>query len=365
MNLRRLIPAFVAGALMLSAGAVRAEKKKELRYVDAASLTIIGKTMETPAPFQRVDTARYELWQPMKRYSLYSTGLAVVFRTDSRTIRARWTTGGTSLGHNMVPIARKGLDLYIQRDVEWVYAGFGWPKMNADKHESAVVENMAEGEKYCLLYLPLWDKVLSLELGVDADATIEAAPTPFRHKVVVLGSSITHGAAAGRAGMTYTARMQRDLGIDFLNLGFSGNCKLQPEFARMLAEMEADAFLFDAFSNPSGAEIRERLVPFVETVRRAHPTTPLIFIQTEVRETTNFNERLRKFEEEKRAAAEEGVKALMKKDKNIYFIDSKGMIGTNHLGTVDGSHPSDEGFMHMAEYLEPKVAKILRRYGIR
>ena len=55
----------------------------------------------------------------------------------------------------------------------------------------------------------------------------------------------------------------------------------------------------------------------------------------------------------------------MKKDKNIYFIDSKGMIGTNHLGTVDGSHPSDEGFMHMAEYLEPKVAKILRRYGIR
>lgn len=333
------------------------------RYVDASTLTVIGKTMPTPKLFQRVDTARYDLWQPVKNYSIFSTGLAVVFRTDSRNIRARWKTGGYGLGHNMTAIARKGLDLYIERDGAWVYAGFGWPK--GDDHDSPLVEHMDEGEKLCLLYLPLWDQVLSLELGVDAGSRIEAAPNPFRHRIVVLGSSVTHGASAGRPGMTWTARLARETGLDFFNLGYSGHCKLQPEFARMLAETEADAFVLDAFSNPSAREIDERLDAFVATVRKAHPTVPLIFIQTEVRETSNFNLRARRFEEEKRAAAEAGVKRLMKTDRNIYFIDSKGMIGTDHLGTVDGSHPSDQGFMYMTRHLEPQLRKIFRKYGIR
>ena len=233
----------------------------------------------------------------------------------------------------MTAIARKGLDLYIERDGQWVYAGFGWPK--GDNHDSALVEYMDEGEKTCLVYLPLWDEVLSLELGIDGDSRIEAVPNPFRHRIVVLGSSITHGASAGRPGMTWTARLARRMGLDFLNLGYSGQCKLQPEFARMLAEMDADAFVFDAFSNPSAGEIEERLL------------------------------RARKFESDKRAAAEAGVRRLMKDDRNIYFIDSRGMIGTDHLGTVDGSHPSDQGFMYMTRHLEPQLRKIFRKYGIR
>lgn len=360
-NLETLRSLLLLSLLLMPAAAVLAQTAP--RYVDASSLTLIGKTMPTPKLFQRVDTTRYDLWQPVKNYSVFSTGLAVVFRTDSRNIRARWKTGGYGLGHNMTAIARKGLDLYIERDGAWVYAGFGWPK--GDDHDSPLVEHMDEGEKLCLLYLPLWDEVLSLELGVDDGSRIEAAPNPFRHRIVVLGSSVTHGASAGRPGMTWTARLARETGLDFLNLGYSGHCKLQPEFARMLAETEADAFVFDAFSNPSAREIDERLDAFVATIRRAHPSVPLIFIQTEVRETGNFNLRARRFEEEKRAAAEAGVKRLMRTDKNIYFIDSKGMLGTDHLGTVDGSHPSDQGFMYMTRHLEPQLRKIFRKYGIR
>mgnify|MGYP001518309414 CR=1 FL=1 len=248
-NLSLVFRSLALPVLLLTLNAAGAQEKKPLRYVDAATLTVIGKSMPTPKPFQRVDTVRYELWQPVKNYSAFSTGLAVVFRTDSRTIRARWKTGGYGLGHNMTAISRKGLDLYIERGGQWVYAGFGWPK--GDNHDSALVEYM--------------DEVLSLELGVDGDSRIEAVPNPFRHRIVVLGSSITHGASAGRPGMTWTARLAREMGLDFLNLGYSGQCKLQPEFARMLAEMEADAFVFDAFSNPSAREIGERLDSFVAT----------------------------------------------------------------------------------------------------
>jgi len=177
-NLSLVFRSLALPVLLLTLNAAGAQEKKPLRYVDAATLTVIGKSMPTPKPFQRVDTARYELWQPVKNYSAFSTGLAVVFRTDSRTIRARWKTGGYGLGHNMTAISRKGLDLYIERGGQWVYAGFGWPK--GDNHDSALVEYMDEGEKTCLLYLPLWDEVLSLELGVDGDSRIEAVPTPDR-----------------------------------------------------------------------------------------------------------------------------------------------------------------------------------------
>lgn len=82
----------------------------------------------------------------------------------------------------MTAISRKGLDLYIERGGQWVYAGFGWPK--GDNHDSALVEYMDQGEKTCLLYLPLWDEVLSLELGVDGDSPhrgrSEPVPPPDR-----------------------------------------------------------------------------------------------------------------------------------------------------------------------------------------
>ena len=190
----------------------------------------------------------------------------MVFRTDSRNIRARWTTVNHLPGANSTLIAQRGLDLYIRRDGKWVFAGVGVPSKSGTQHEAPVVEHMDTTMKECLLYLPLHDEIAALEIGTDEGALLEAAPDPFRHRIVVLGSSITHGASAGRPGMTWTARLARRMGLDFLNLGYSGQCKLQPEFARMLAEMDADAFVFDAFSNPSAGEIEERLDAVVAAV---------------------------------------------------------------------------------------------------
>jgi len=362
-NLSLVFRSLALPVLLLTLNAAGAQEKQPLRYVDAATLTVIGKSMPTPKLFQRVDTARYELWQPVKNYSAFSTGLAVVFRTDSRTIRARWKTGGYGLGHNMTAIARKGLDLYIERDGQWVYAGFGWPK--GDNHDSALVEYMDEGEKTCLVYLPLWDEVLSLELGIDGDSRIEAVPNPFRHRIVVIGSSITHGTGLSRPGMAYPAQLERATGFEFVNLGASGQCKMEQFFAHVAAACEADAFLFDSFSNPSAQQIEERLEPFVATIRAAHPTTPLIFLQTEVRESRNFNDKIRKFEDDKRAASEAGMQRLLKQDKNIYFLNPGMPLGDDHDATVDGVHPSDLGHGRILEVIRPQIVKILKKHDIR
>lgn len=168
----------------------------------------------------------------------------------------------------MTGIAATGLDLYIRRSGEWVPAGFACNRPAEAEHQAVIVEKMDSAEKECLLYLPVMDQIVSLEIGVDPDARIVAADNPFRHRIVVLGSSITHGIAASRAGMAYPAQLERRTELEFINLGISGNCKLDASQARMIARISADAFVFDCFSNPLGPLIEERLAEFVAIIRQ-------------------------------------------------------------------------------------------------
>ena len=351
-------------ALLLCINA--AGQNQEFKYVDASRLNVIGKVLPTSKPFARVDTSVYKFnSRTIDAYAEYSTGLAVLFKTDSRNIKARWVTSASNSGSNMTAILTKGLDLYIRDGGKWVFAGVGNPDMKKDPHDvhdRMIVGDMAEGVKECLLYLPLFDRVESLEIGIDEGASIEPMENPFRHKIVFKGSSITHGASASRPGMSYPARFGRDNGFYVCTLGFSGNSKLQPEFARLLADTQADAFILDAFSNPQADVIYEKFDEFVDMIRSAHPETPLIFLQTERRETRNFNRKSDESEAAKQKAAEEMVRARMKTDRNIYFITSEDFLGHDHEATVDGSHPTDLGFTYMLESITPQIRKILKKY---
>lgn len=350
--------------LTLCASVVLAQ---QVRYVDATSLTIIGQALATDKPYNRIDIAKYDIPKECHGMCGYSTGVAVVFSTNSTKIDAKWTTTKRMPSINMSAITQKGLDLYIYRDGRWVWAGCGRPASGAkDIHSGNIISKMTDEEKLCLIYLPIFDEVKQLEIGVEEDATIKAVENPFRHKVVVHGSSITHGASSSRAGMTYPALLARRTGLDMVNLGFSGQATLQPEFAEFLAQVEdADAFLFDTFSNPRPEMIEERFDKFVDIIREKHPTTPLIFTQTIRRDTRNFNTSTEEWEARKQAAAERVVRERMKRDKHIYFLDSEGWLGDDNVALSDGTHPTDLGFMRMVEKMEPRLKKILRKYDIK
>ncbi len=362
--LRKLIISVCAVLSVMTASA------QNVRYVDASTLTVIGKPLPTTKAFTRIDTSVYKFNDgTIDNYASYSTGLAVLFSTDSHTIRAKWTTGGANSGANMAAIGQKGLDLYIMKNGKWIFAGVGTPEMNNPPytdHESTIVADMADGTKQCLLYLPLFDKVENLQIGIDSDAQITSLDNPFRHKIVVKGSSITHGASASRPGMSYPARLGRDNGWNCINLGFSGKSRLEKEYAELLADIpDVDAFVFDTFSNPSSDVIYERFDSFVDIIRAAHPGVPMIFLQTERRETRNFSLSREDWESAKQTAAEEVVRRRMKTDKHIYFISSEGFLGDEHIATADGTHPTDLGFRYMVETISPKIRKILKKYGVR
>lgn len=331
-----------------------------LKYVDASTLTVIGKPKPTEKPFARIDGFDFK-HSGINGKCRQSTGLAVVFKTDSHIIRAEWTTG-SSCPTNMTAIGQKGLDLYIKEGGRWLFAGVGTPTMKEPftKHSCTIISDMRDGEKECLLYLPLYDRIDSLMLGIEEGASIESMPNPFEYNIIFEGSSITHGAAAGRPGMSYTGLLGLKYGLYCMNMGFSGNSKLQKELAEYMAGLEGiDAFVFDAFSNPSAEEIETRFDTFMDILRKAHPTTPVIFLQTETRETRNFNMVKEKFEADKQAAAERKVRERMLVDPNMYFIGSEGFMPEFGFSTTDGTHPNDYAFLKTVDIIGPKIRSIL------
>ena len=66
---------------------------QETRYYNAAGLNVIGKAIPTSKDFTRIDTSAYKFNdEVIEEYACHSTGLAVLFATDSPFIKARWIT---------------------------------------------------------------------------------------------------------------------------------------------------------------------------------------------------------------------------------------------------------------------------------
>lgn len=204
----------------------------------------------------------------------------------------------------------------------------------------------------------------SVKIGVKEGSVIESLESPFRHRIAIFGSSFTQGISISRPGMSYPMQFMRHTGLQILSLGCSGNCKLQPYFADVLADCKADAMIFDSFSNPDARMIKERLFPFIEKIRESHPDIPLIFMQTIYRESRNFSLVSDKSEQAKMDMAAALMKEAVKKYDNVYFIIPD--TGKNaRESSVDGTHPSDMGYMGWAESIEKPVLRILKKYGIR
>ena len=338
-----------------------------IKYVDASCLTLVGKGMSTPGnEYHRVDTAKYgDMPASVKHLFTYSAGLAVSFKTNSSTVAVRWTTKGRGVMGNMTPIAHRGLDLYMYAGGGWIPAGVGTPLAGKTEHECKIAQYLESGEHKFLLYLPLFEEILSLEIGVDSAAMIEAEPSPFRHKVLIYGSSILHGACASRAGLAYPARMSRSTGINFVNFGLSGRGKMEAAVADMLKDVDADAFILDCMPNPSPEEIVARTQYLVKTIREHHPGVPIIMIETYMRENGYSNRQVRErcldqskaFITQYELLKEQGV-------EDLYLIRDHHAIGTDHEGSSDGTHPNDLGFDRMVQQYQPQILDILKKYGI-
>lgn len=377
---------FVSGRSALSAGPFSVSMKRifslcvaallalpglyaqDYHYIEASELTLTGKVFpDTPNPYHRLDTARFHGFNKEElKLVLESSGIAVAFRTDSPSIRVLPVYVRPYFGGGTTGFSGRGFDLYIKKDGKWLWAASGLQNDNALDKPVSLIKDMDGGVKESLLYLPVRSEMASVKIGVEEGCLLEPLPQPFRHRVAVFGSSFTHGASTSKAGMAYPSILSRETGIQFLNLGVSGRCRMQDYFAASLSEApDVDAFLFDTFSNPTPEEIRERLFPFIEAIQAAHPGKPLIFQQTIYRERRNFNLQADRYERERMAVVAQLMKEACRKYKDVYFITSTNATSPDHYTSVDGTHPGDYGYTLWARSIKKPVLRILKKYGIR
>ncbi len=350
----------VASGLTLT---LAAQEVKPLKYLEASELTLVGKLMPTPNPYWRVDTAAYKGFTPTENNQVRcGAGMAVAFRTDSPIISVQISRRPSYVGNSTGMISSAGFDLYIKKGKTWVWAGnTGFP--NGDDGPRVVLANADGSMHECLLYLPIHTELLGCRIGVEQGSVLEALPNPFRHRIVLFGSSYTHGSSTSRPAMSYPKQLERMTGLQMISLGCGGNGKLQSYFADVLRDVEADAFLFDQFSNPSAQMIEERLFPFIEKIQAAHPGVPIIFQQTIRRETRNFNTAADARESAKAALADSLMAVAVKKYPDVYFIRAEASH-PSHEYFVDGTHPDNYGYWLWARSICKPLVRILKRYGI-
>jgi len=331
-------------------------------FTKAIDLLLIGEILPTANKFHRVDTAAYPTMPAVvKKLLTQSAGKAVSFTTTSKNIWVKWCVTKSKPYPNLTAIANKGLDLYIRHNGQWQFAGVGRPDSVCS--EALIVGNLDEGEKECLLYLPIYDEVSNVEIGIDQNAVINKGTNLFQKRIVVYGSSITQGASVSRPGMAYPARLSRLTGWEFLNIGLSGSAKMERAVIAMINDVQADAYVLDCIPNSSDAVIRERALNMINAIQKAHPGKPIILLNTISREQGFMDNKVGKMVLAQNKTIDSIANVLLrKKTKDFYFINTAGFLGDDHEGSTDGVHPNDLGSYRFVEKLRPLLVNILKKY---
>ncbi len=302
--------------------------------------------------------------EPVWKLAQSPSGARLRFRSNTGSLSIRLEYPQPPGMRNMHAFGQSGVDLYV----DGVYHGTATADAEAKPgkvYTHSFFSGRPRQEREITLYLPLYLGVKVLAIGLDPDAGLQR-PRPFAREkpVVFYGTSITQGGCASRSGMSYQAILGRMLNLDYVNLGFSGNGRGEPEMARAVAEIEASCFVMDfAQNNPTLESLQEVYDPFLSAVRSRHPDTPILLITPiyAAREAWGPDERLEGMRAHIRQV---GARRIAAGDARLQIVEGTDLLGpADGGGLVDGVHPNDLGFQRMAERLAARLGKVLRLEG--
>ena len=336
---------------------------QDISWTDVHDLTFEGQGWtEVASPFDRLPAkAEGVVRGPVWTLSRDSAGMCARFVTDATTISCRWNLldDGLSMPH-MPATGVSGVDLYV-RDKAGAWRWLACPRPDRQHMTATLISGLPAGTREYRLYLPLYNGVTSCEVGVPEEAEIKPGPDRPRDRalpIVFYGTSITHGGCASRPGMPHPAILGRRLDRAIINLGFSGNGTMDMELADLLGELEAAVYVIDCLPNMNGARVSERVVPFVKRLRGHRPKTPILLVEDRSFSNSFLQPSKQRRHQASRAALKSGYDELRKSGvKKLHYLEGADLLGNED--TVDGSHPTDLGFVHQADAFEIALRKIL------
>jgi len=207
-----------------------------------------------------------------------SAGMMVRFRTDASAIHVHYKLKKSNLAMAHMPATGvSGVDFYARdTDGKWKWVQVAKPASQEVKVE--VISGLAPGEREYAAYLPLYNGVEFLSIGVKQGSKFQGL-APREKPIVFYGTSITHGASASRPGMVHTAILGRRFDLPVANLGFSGNGKMDKAVGDVLVQIDAAAYVIDCLPNMNAGEVAAKCIPLVKQIRAAKPDAPIILVE--------------------------------------------------------------------------------------
>ena len=289
------------------------------------------------------------------RLHTHTSGGRVRFRTDAETIVLKIKGEYYSTWH-MTNMVLHGADLYIDYGYGSIFTGAIKPNGNADCTEKI---KMPEGEHDVTVYLPLYGNVQEFEIGLPEGSSLKEHTKKYQNELPILyyGSSITQGACASRPGRAYEALISRKYNVDYTCLGFSGACMAEDAIVEYMSTLPMSAFVSDYDHNaPTHEHLKNTHHKLYETIRAKNPDIPYFMV---TRPNFYFNE---DHISRRDIVMQSYLAARDKGDKNVYFIDGSAFFNGENVEdlTLDLTHPNDEGFRRMANYLGDVIAKVMK-----
>ena len=389
-------------ALALLVLETAAEERKELRMrefdpIDVGA-EVHGSGWESLAGrFVRLeDSAEGLVRKPVWDLSRNSAGLSLVFRSNTRRLDLSFDVFGWKGMNHMPATGVSGVDLFAYKpDGEelWCAAKFmpqfkeEYIEVPATGSQTATAQTSStpssaqartvrvtrvaysfeqiDYEEGCEeyewhLYLPLYNTVENFRMAVEEGCRLEWVPRDERQPIVVYGTSIAQGACATRPGMAWTNLVERELRYPVVNLGFSGNGKLEAELFALLDQIDAGVYIIDCLPNIKVTDNFEEKLEAGIKLLREHHSCPILVVDHSghTNDRTNLS---RCFPDELNRRQAALVKRLRKEGiKQLYYL-TRNEIAWDKDSMVEGIHPNDRGMMQQAEAVCGKLRQIDRR----
>lgn len=326
---------------------------------------------EVALPYDRFPARAEKTLNPnVWNISHSSAGLYIKFKTNATNIVVRYVVKGALEMTHMPATGVSGIDLYaIDPNGKWKWApsirSFG--DTIEYRFSSLVVSSDFPGRDYeYRLYLPLYNSVNWLAIGVPDNSSFAFMQLSPEKPVVVYGTSIAQGACASRPGLAWTALLQQRLDRPLINLGFSGSAQLEQSVIAFMNEIDAKLYVLDCLPNLTvragftEQELEKRILNAVKALKEKHPDVPVLLVDHSGGANKNLIDTAAQHDFEN---ANKVLKRSIEKMKlagiaGIYHLTSEA-IGPSEYSTVDGLHPNDIGMMDHAKAYEKMIRTIL------
>ncbi len=309
------------------------------------------------------DKAQKKVRESVWNLGCQSAGLYLRFYTDSPNIIVRYGVKGAFSMPHMPATGVSGVDLYaIDKHGKelWCGGNYHFADTVTYRYTSLDVES-PYGREY-QLFLPLYNQVEWLEIGVEEEARFSFVPVTLERPVVIYGTSIAQGACASRPGMAWTNIVLRRLGGELINVGFSGNGKLENSVIDLLAEIDAKAYVFDCMPNLTGMKkeiLTDSIVHVVQRIKKIRPEVPLILSEHAGYPNGSSSTRQRELYSVCNEAVREAYERLKAENIEELYLFTNEEMAQPLDATVEGVHPNDYGMNALANAYEKKLREVL------